>query len=166
MNRFNITIILSILLSSFSLGAAYLFVDRVELSILIIAINILILFGYWLKILWTSHLILLFNTIFICFGIFVSIPTWLLLMALIGVIAYWDLNGFLIRVDDLKNSESLAYLKERHLGRLLIVLICSGLISAFSIIIEIQINFLSAVTVSIISVVGLGLAIRISARIN
>ena len=109
---------------------------------------------------------LLINAFFICLGIFASIPTWILLVAMIGAIAYWDLNGFLIRVNNLKNSQSLSVIKEFHLRRLIILLICAGLISWYSLLITIQIDFLTAVIVSVFSVVGLGLAVRFSAKIN
>ena len=166
MNRFDLAIILSLMLSSLSLGIGFLWADRVEIFLLIIAINILLLLGFWSKLLWSSHLMLLINAFFICLGIFASIPTWILLVAMIGAIAYWDLNGFLIRVNNLKNSQSLSVIKEFHLRRLIILLICAGLISWYSLLITIQIDFLTAVIVSVFSVVGLGLAVRFSAKIN
>lgn len=166
MNRFDLAIILSLILSSFSLGIGFLWADRVEISLLIIAINILLWLGFWSKLLWSSHLMLMINAFFICLGIFASIPTWILLVAMIGVIAYWDLNGFLIRVNQLKNSQSLNVIKELHLRRLIIVLISGGLISWYSLLITVPIDFLTAVLVSVFSVVGLGLAVRFSAKIN
>ncbi len=166
MKRFEIAIILSILLSSFCLGLGYFWVDKYHISILIVVLNILLLFGFWFKYYWISHLTLLVNSLFICLGVFVSIPALVLLIAMVGVIAHWDLIGFLIRINDLKMKDSLINIKLKHMQRLFFVLLCAGLISAIPFLIQIQFNFLIAVIVSVISVVGLGIAVRISARSN
>lgn len=166
MKRFEIAIILSILLSSFCLGLGYLLVDKNHISILVVGLNILLLFGYWFKYYWISHLTLLVNSFFICLGIFASIPAWVLLIAMVGVIAHWDLIGFLIRINDLKMTDSLLIIKLKHMQRLFFVLLSAGLISIIPFLIQIKFNFLIAVIVSVISVVGIGIAVRLSARSN
>ena len=164
MKRFISAIIISSLLSTFSLVFGFIWVDYSEFAFLIAGINILLLIGYWFEYLWTSHLMLLINTFFICVGVFASIPTWILVVAIIGVIAYWDLIGFLIRTKDIKNSESLFNIKEKHLLRLSIVLFCAGLISTIPLFIKIQISFIVILIISVSSVVGLGYAVRFTSR--
>jgi hypothetical protein len=160
MKRIEIAVILSIILSTFSLGFGFFMADGSEFSILIIVLSLFFLFGYWFKFYWTSHIFLVINFVFICLGIFISIPIWILLITLIGVIVYWDLLNFTSRVNNLKNADSIFEIEEKHLRRLLIVILCMGLITSIPLILEIQLNFIFAVFLSLVAVVGLSQAVR------
>jgi hypothetical protein len=85
----------------------------------------------------------------------------LLVVAVLGALAGWDLLRFLERINASRSAESIAELEKPHIARLGFALLGGGILAAIALSARIQISFGIALLLAGILIISLGQFVRL-----
>jgi hypothetical protein len=127
---------------------------------LILALLILFILSWSFTWKWASPLSLGCSCVLAGFGCYIGVhPLWML-VALSAHLAAWDLQHFTWKFMDFSRVENRASLERAHLIRLGMCLGLGGLISGFSLLIQLHLTFGITILLGFISVFGLSRVIH------
>ncbi len=94
-------------------------------------------------------------------GVFFELAPALLLVAVLGALAGWDLLRFLERFEQSFSPEAIVGLEEAHIARLGLALLGGGVLAAAALVAQIQVGFGLALLLAGVLVVSLGRLVRL-----
>ncbi len=90
---------------------------------------------------WASDLFLVGVMVLVTLGTLAQLPSFLLLFALLGALAAWDLGRFVQRLRNAPLNSVLPAMEERHLSLLILAIALGGTLSAAGLIIRVPLSF-------------------------
>jgi hypothetical protein len=113
---------------------------------------------------WINDLFLAGVVIQAIIGTLLGLRPYLLLPAVIGVLAAWDLARFQQRLADAPISDSVRKIEKRHLSLLALALMSGGIFSGVVLTTRIHISFGIALVLGVILIISLGQVYRLLAN--
>ena len=105
---------------------------------------------------WTIHLFLAGVVILIMFAVLVGSKLYLLLPALLGTLAAWDVGRFQRRMEEVPGSEFVQKIEKRHLALLTLTLVSGGIFASIVLAIRVQVGFGITLVLGVTLVISLG----------
>lgn len=92
-------------------------------------------------------------------GMMIGLPAWLLVLAVLASLAYWDLDGFNQRLSRVDASDATRSLQKSHLRRLALALSLGLVVSLVALSIRIDLSMAWAILLGLVIVISLRLGI-------
>jgi hypothetical protein len=105
---------------------------------------------------WTIHLFLAGVVILIMFAVLIGLKLYLLLPALLGTLAAWDVGRFQRRMEEVPGSEFVQKIEKRHLALLTLTLVSGGIFASIVLAIRVQVGFGITLVLGVTLVISLG----------
>lgn len=146
---------ISIGLATLILASGYAISLRWFEVIIIALIGLLWLTGRQCGWAWTVSLGFMLFVGAAAFGIWLELPSALMLCGTVATLAAWDLDGFSARLQRAKRIEGQQQLQRSHLWRLLIVSALGLLLGGVALGVRVEFGFWSALLLGILAILGL-----------
>ena len=113
------------------------------------------LLGEWQRWRWLGSLILLIFIGAAAYGLWMGLPSSLMLIGAVAALLGWDLSAFLQRIRLASQYDDIRMLEARHLGRVSIVAALSLVIAGIAAYVHVRLPFEVAVGLTLLGTLGL-----------
>lgn len=93
-------------------------------------------------------------------GIFLGLPLWLMLPAVVFALGFWDLDAFLYRIARFQSDERIERLRKAHHYRLAVTLLAGVVISLPGLFLRLDLSLGWAILLGLVIFLGIRLGIR------
>lgn len=118
------------------------------------------LIAQWLRWKWFAALGLFAFLAFAAYGLWIGLPSSLMILGALGGLLAWDLADFSVRLAYAAPRDDVRGMELRHIGRLLIMAVLGTALAALSAILQVRLTFELVLALVILTAVGLAQLVR------